>query len=441
MNKQTTSFVVDKIERRGFIGKRTAIAASVVVLAALGLSGCGNVSFGEQPADPAELLGDNPSLTVDVESLDDDDIASCESTLSQSRGHAHNLIMLLDPSASVTARQRGSLQGQNAMALAQASMRDYGLTVISVTGEGASPQIMLQDASLTKSKYDRDSKKAINLARIAPACVARATSGIKARGTGTDLGAAMSLAAEMVRSSDDVVLVNSDWVWNAGQGGLNEQSVLQDASSVAQAAVASMPLDLKGATVMSSSVANTSTLLSGSARSWMLQYAKGLCGGWNGSETSCKALVLDPVNAERDKGHAKLPEDPIPVFPTGKCEGNSASYELSSSYFEGDSAALTQQANDALADPLAQLQTNPSSTITLTGHTAKLPDNGGDGTELSQRRADVVSAWFASRGIGANRISATGVGDRDSELLNGQPNPADRRIDLRIEGISQCVVR
>jgi OOP family OmpA-OmpF porin len=86
----------------------------------------------------------------------------------------------------------------------------------------------------------------------------------------------------------------------------------------------------------------------------------------------------------------------------------------------------------------AALRANPEiRQITITGHTDRLGSDAYN-LALSQRRADAVKAYLASKGVAANRLIAVGKGkadpvvrcedrDRDALIACLQPN---RRVEV-----------
>ncbi|MBL7941176.1 MAG: OmpA family protein [Flavobacteriales bacterium] len=107
-------------------------------------------------------------------------------------------------------------------------------------------------------------------------------------------------------------------------------------------------------------------------------------------------------------------------------------------YYQYNSSHLSDNSREQLDKLIRILELNPSMQIEIRSHT----DSQGSADynlELSKRRAQVVKDYLVLRGIGATRISATGMGE--TELLNACPAPDDcteeerainRRTEIRI---------
>ena len=98
--------------------------------------------------------------------------------------------------------------------------------------------------------------------------------------------------------------------------------------------------------------------------------------------------------------------------------------------FDFDSSNLTATAKGNL-DKLAQiLENNPDTNINIYGHT----DNVGKddyNQKLSERRANSVKAYLTSKGIGASRLNAMGMGEASPVATND--TAAGRAQNRRVE--------
>ncbi|WEV59392.1 OmpA family protein [Bifidobacterium sp. ESL0728] len=399
------------------------------------LAACGSAK------DPAQSL-DDAEIQASAKGLDEQFTKSCKSVFDQSeRSHNHMFTLVYDGSASVTGNLHEALPANVAKAIAVASMHDDGFNLIAVDGADSAPRIVMKNASLRQAVAGTSAR--LKTAKAIPACVAQKTEELKPTSSGTDLGRAVALAAETLRKGDTLGIV-SDWMWTSGVGGLTDAAVKAGAKDAADASAQSQPIDLKGADLVTGGVAETSTMLPDSGRTWMRDYARALCSDWKAG--GCQAISLDPLNATKSEG---LPEDSTPFFPIGSCKGGAASYELGNAYFAADSPQLTEEAYKALADPVNLMKANPASTLTIVGHTASVSKNANSGMQLSVDRAKAVAQVFTGNGIDAKRISATGVGDsqpRENDLnADGTQNESvaqrERRVDITVEGVSQCLAQ
>jgi outer membrane protein OmpA-like peptidoglycan-associated protein len=101
--------------------------------------------------------------------------------------------------------------------------------------------------------------------------------------------------------------------------------------------------------------------------------------------------------------------------------------------FPVDSAAVNPGLQDDLRALAASLQRYPNSTVQVVGHT----DNTGAASynqNLSERRANAVSAVLISAGVSSARIRAFGLGESDplTSNLTEEGRAQNRRVDIRI---------
>lgn len=102
--------------------------------------------------------------------------------------------------------------------------------------------------------------------------------------------------------------------------------------------------------------------------------------------------------------------------------------------FASDSAALTPDSGDTLAQMAALLKSQPSLKVYIVGHT----DNTGTlvhNLALSQQRADAVVKALAARGIAADRMGAKGLGSYAPVASN--QSDAGRAQNRRVELVEQ----
>jgi outer membrane protein OmpA-like peptidoglycan-associated protein len=103
--------------------------------------------------------------------------------------------------------------------------------------------------------------------------------------------------------------------------------------------------------------------------------------------------------------------------------------------FDFDKADLKPAAEAQLQNLLTVVNSRPSASVSIEGHT----DVRGDAPynqALSQRRAESVRTWLAGHGVAAGRLTATGAGESrpvkpgDTEA----DHQANRRVEIRIKG-------
>ena len=98
--------------------------------------------------------------------------------------------------------------------------------------------------------------------------------------------------------------------------------------------------------------------------------------------------------------------------------------------FEFDRAALTAEGRSILDRAAAVLEGNPTVRVEIVGHT---DSRGSDeyNQRLSERRAQSVRTYLESKGISANRLSASGRGE--SSPVASNDTDAGRAQNRRVE--------
>ncbi|MCP1772900.1 outer membrane protein OmpA-like peptidoglycan-associated protein [Neisseria perflava] len=101
--------------------------------------------------------------------------------------------------------------------------------------------------------------------------------------------------------------------------------------------------------------------------------------------------------------------------------------------FATSSAALSANAQDALAKAAETLVQYPDTTITINGHT----DNTGNDSinePLSRQRAQSVSSYLQSRGVAGSRMTTAGYGSRQPIASNAtaEGRQQNRRVEILI---------
>ncbi len=368
--------------------------------------------------------------------------AACETVFARTVTDAGtSIVLVIDTTAS-----RADMPLPQALLtdLRAASRADGSLSVIAVDGTGKAPRLVAKNVALS-TPGPRDRPSVAKLADVMPSCV-QALYGDQLTPTapGTDLHRAIALAAELLRPGSTLWVV-SDWLSNTGPLRLDADLLAEQPEKAGVAAARRAPLDLAGATLKTTGVANASMPMLAANRAWMRDFTRSLCAAWDAR--GCDAIALDPVNPERDA--TGLPEDEIPAFPdvTTTSASGSCTIEVPASLaFEGGSADLGAGAEEVLAVPLQMLRDHDDSRASIVGHTASSAAyTRGQLLELSQRRAAAVKAFLVRGGIEASRIIARGVGDtqprvEDIDPRTGRQIPrlaaGERRVDIVVGGAS-----
>ena len=377
--------------------------------------------------------------------LSEEDLKDCDAVFERTEAPTspEKAILVMDRTQGVSAR--AAMDPALSALIVHLSKVDGSLDIIVVDGDGAAPKLVAQNLPLSTAGV-RDRPSVDTVAAAMPACVQqRLIDPIRPTSPGTDLYRAMSTVAELV-TPDTAVFVDSDFASNVGQLAFTPGLLAMDPADAAAFAVRSAPLDLQGAEMHVTGVANTVPGLLPREREWLRNTAVALCEQWNG--TGCdEGIVLAPDNPTPQSGAAQLPADaPLP-FPkvTRVSTATSCAYVLPASLtFAGDSAELGPGAEQALREPAELLAANPAARAVIVGHTASSPKyTHAELIELSKDRAKAVATYLKQLStVDAARISTSGVGDTEplAEDLDKQglqiedAAAAERRVDLTIQG-------
>jgi len=102
-------------------------------------------------------------------------------------------------------------------------------------------------------------------------------------------------------------------------------------------------------------------------------------------------------------------------------------------HFASDSATLTSEAKSILDGALGAINANPSSNLTVEGHTDSRASDSYN-LDLSQRRAQSVVDYLVSRGVSSSRLSPVGEGEAYPVASNDtkEGRYQNRRVEIRI---------
>jgi outer membrane protein OmpA-like peptidoglycan-associated protein len=103
--------------------------------------------------------------------------------------------------------------------------------------------------------------------------------------------------------------------------------------------------------------------------------------------------------------------------------------------FDFDKAELKPAAEEKLGQLLTVVNSRPSASVAIEGHTDVRGDDAYN-QALSQRRAESVRTWLAGHGVAGSRITATGAGE-SRPVRTGtteDDHRANRRVEIRIKG-------
>lgn len=107
-----------------------------------------------------------------------------------------------------------------------------------------------------------------------------------------------------------------------------------------------------------------------------------------------------------------------------------ASFQL---YFVTGTDALTEESRRELAKMLEELRRRASPDIVVIGHTDRV-GSVEQNDRLSLQRAERVKADLIAQGIPADRVRATGRGEREPvvQTADGVDEPRNRRVEINV---------
>ncbi|MEP3050275.1 MAG: OmpA family protein [Erythrobacter sp.] len=105
-------------------------------------------------------------------------------------------------------------------------------------------------------------------------------------------------------------------------------------------------------------------------------------------------------------------------------EGKTITFRSGSAYLNAASLRIV----DDLATALSECE---NMSVAVGGHT-DATGSAEINQSISQARADAVAAALSERGVGADRITATGFGSSEPKIAGDGANPANRRIEFTL---------
>lgn len=102
--------------------------------------------------------------------------------------------------------------------------------------------------------------------------------------------------------------------------------------------------------------------------------------------------------------------------------------------FDFDSAQLTPQANELLAQISKRLTDGAVIAVLVKGHTDSVGSDAYN-EKLSQRRADSVAAFLVSQGVAASKVKAEGFGENQPVADNAtdEGRAKNRRVEIVVD--------
>ena len=102
-------------------------------------------------------------------------------------------------------------------------------------------------------------------------------------------------------------------------------------------------------------------------------------------------------------------------------------------YFKSDSDELTDASKPELEKLFDDIKRRDSYRIEVIGHTDRMGEDKYN-AKLSLARAEAIAQFLIGRGIPADRITATGRGERDPLIptADEKPEPRNRRVEIDV---------
>jgi outer membrane protein OmpA-like peptidoglycan-associated protein len=102
-------------------------------------------------------------------------------------------------------------------------------------------------------------------------------------------------------------------------------------------------------------------------------------------------------------------------------------------YFVTGTDELAEESKSELERMLAELRRRPAPDILVIGHTDRVGSEA-DNDRLSRQRAERVRASLVAQGIAAERIHASGRGEREPlvQTADGVDEPKNRRVEINV---------
>lgn len=387
-----------------------------------------------------------PASDADHVGLHDD----CLSRFQGTPGDGPSITLVVDRTGQAEPFQ---LPHELESALVDAAAQDGAISILAVDG-GPGRWVVQNGSLMSEDIVDLSTVRAANVASQAGACVAALAGDALPTVAGSDIVAAVQVAAAAIprsvrASGSATVVLVSDGLANAGALKLQELPVgdvdpraISDALSRAGQLpdLAEVRFRMSGVGGSLSGPLNQATSL------WLVDMWTAICEGSLAAECTVTASAGTVAASGEAEAPPDVPDDPlvpVPAVTAIALDGNSCQFTIPASLtFSANSAELLPGAIEALRPLVDAMLNSPDSTASLVGHTASI----GNNVALSQARADEILRAMVSAGIETSRLSASGVGstaplvddlDSDGNLIEAAA-ALNRVVVVVVTGTNGC---
>ncbi|MBX3089868.1 MAG: OmpA family protein [Cryobacterium sp.] len=338
-----------------------------------------------------------------------------------------SLVVVVDHTAST---REGELSSGFMAAITKGSKTFSVLSVLQVEGAGAVPEWLVDNLALNNAEHKFGSERYKKAVENAASCVASRIEPAVPSGEGTDLAAAIQVAADRLAggSGPADLLIDSDGLSNVGAINLN--GVIADEAvdtAVSRLDSTGFKPDLSRVNVTFTNLGVSSQgMIPQPSVDWLRNFYVEVC--VRAAAEGCDA----PITDQGSRGGATGSRQGAPLDPQLDLPSKQFEFDDSEVRFQPNSTILSKDADKVLAQVAACVQ--DGSTLVVVGHSARTGDHAAEMSVSKGRAANVANRIIELAGNPRVSLKVSGVGATEPKSSDGA-QPEDRRVTISVWGV------